>query len=104
MNVLAQLVGISSQLQKISSLSLGQANSIVMILKNYALLFAKGSPFIDKTHFPVLFTNLGFKSLFIFAGFNVFISIFVWSILLGTKGVSLEETAAIFGGVSRVLA
>lgn len=53
--------------------------------------------------FPTIFTNLGFKSLFVFAGFNVFMAIFVWFFLPGTKGVLLKRRL-IFGGVSRVLA
>ncbi|KAI8071714.1 general substrate transporter [Gongronella butleri] len=79
MNVRAQLVGISAQFQNIGSLALGQA-------------------------FPVMFANLKFYSLYIFAGFNVFMAIVVYFYLQETKGVSLEEMDELFGGVNRVQA
>jgi sugar porter (SP) family MFS transporter len=77
MNVRAQLVGISSQFQNIGSLALGQA-------------------------FPDMFDNLGYKSMFVFAGFNIFMAIIVWFYLPETKNVSLEEMDVLFGGVNRV--
>ncbi|KAI8578369.1 hypothetical protein K450DRAFT_301189 [Umbelopsis ramanniana AG] len=79
MNVRAQLVGISSQFQNIGSLALSQA-------------------------FPTMFTKLSYKSMFVFAGFNIFMAIVVWFYLPETKGVSLEEIDEIFGGVNRVQA
>ncbi|KAG2181363.1 hypothetical protein INT43_008946 [Umbelopsis isabellina] len=77
MNVRAQLVGISSQFQNIGSLALSQA-------------------------FPTMFADLSYKSMFVFAGFNIFMAIIVWFFLPETKNISLEEMDVLFGGVNRV--
>ncbi|EPS35272.1 hypothetical protein H072_11479 [Dactylellina haptotyla CBS 200.50] len=77
MNVRAQAVGMSSQMQNVGNLIVNQI-------------------------FPVILKKIGFKAMYMFAGINVVLAIFTWFWLPETKNVRLEEMDQLFGGVNHI--
>ncbi|KAK6542906.1 hypothetical protein TWF694_006845 [Orbilia ellipsospora] len=77
MNVRAQAVGMSSQMQNVGNLIVNQI-------------------------FPLLLNAIGFKAMYVFAGINVLLALFTWFFLPETKNVRLEEMDTLFGGVNHV--
>ncbi|TVY53397.1 Quinate permease [Lachnellula cervina] len=77
MNVRAQAVGMSSQMQNV-------ANSIF------------------QQFFPTFLKNCGFKTFYFFFAINICLAAFVWFLIPETKKVSLEEIDVIFGGSNHV--
>ncbi|KAM0140265.1 hypothetical protein ACHAO1_002496 [Botrytis cinerea] len=77
MNVRAQAVGMSSQMQNV-------ANSIF------------------QQFFPTFLKNEGFKTFYFFFAINIFLALFVWFLVPETKKVSLEEIDVLFGGSNHV--
>ena len=77
MNVRAQAVGMSSQMQNV-------ANTIF------------------QQFFPIFLANEGIKCLFFFMAANVLMIAYVWFFIPETKKVPLEEMDALFGGQSHV--
>ncbi|KAF1984801.1 putative MFS sugar transporter [Aulographum hederae CBS 113979] len=75
MNVRAQAVGMSSQVQNV-------ANSIV------------------QQFFPAFLNNEGFYAFYMFAAINVCLGLFTWFCVPETKGVGLEDMDRLFGGKS----
>ncbi|TVY46111.1 Quinate permease [Lachnellula subtilissima] len=77
MNVRAQAVGMSSQMQNV-------ANSVF------------------QQFFPTFLKNCGFKTFYFFFAINLCLAAFVWFLIPETKKVSLEEIDVIFGGSNHV--
>ena len=75
MNVRAQAVAMSAQMQNVS-------NAIVNQI------------------FPLILNKIGFKAMYMFAGINVLLAGFVWFCIPETKGMALEDMDTLFGGVS----
>ncbi|KAF3313410.1 hypothetical protein TWF173_005919 [Orbilia oligospora] len=75
MNVRAQAVAMSAQMQNVS-------NAIVNQI------------------FPLILNKIGFKAMYMFAGINVLLAGFVWFFIPETKGMALEDMDTLFGGVS----
>ncbi|TEY74210.1 hypothetical protein BOTCAL_0075g00120 [Botryotinia calthae] len=77
MNVRAQAVGMSSQMQNV-------ANSIF------------------QQFFPTFLKKQGFKTFYFFFAINIFLALYVWFLVPETKKVSLEEIDVLFGGSNHV--
>ncbi|KAF3191116.1 hypothetical protein TWF106_001289 [Orbilia oligospora] len=77
MNVRAQAVGMSSQMQNVGNLIVNQI-------------------------FPLILEKIGFKAMYMFAGINIVLAAFTWFFLPETKNVKLEEMDALFGGVNHI--
>ncbi|PQE11144.1 sugar transporter protein [Rutstroemia sp. NJR-2017a BVV2] len=77
MNVRAQAVGMSSQMQNV-------ANSIF------------------QQFFPTFLKHQGFKTFYFFFAVNIFLALYVWFFIPETKKVSLEEIDVLFGGSNHV--
>ncbi|KAI9362492.1 MFS sugar transporter-like protein [Zopfochytrium polystomum] len=73
MTVRAQAVGIASQTQNVASVALSYL-------------------------FPVMLTNLGWKTFFVFMAYNYFIAVICYFFYPETKGVTLEDMDALFDG------
>jgi len=77
MNVRAQAVGMSSQMQNVGNLIVNQI-------------------------FPLILSKIGFKAMYMFAGINVVLALFTWFFLPETKNIRLEDMDQIFGGVNHI--
>jgi len=77
MNVRAQATGMASQTQNIAQSIFGQ-------------------------FFPTFLNKTGFACFFFFMAINIVLAIFVWLVVPETKGISLEEMDALFGGINHV--
>ena len=77
MNVRAQAVGMTSQMQNV-------ANTIF------------------QQFFPIFLANEGLKCLFFFFATNILLAAFVYFFIPETKQVSLEEIDTLFGGQNHV--
>ncbi|KAK9378574.1 general substrate transporter [Kockiozyma suomiensis] len=75
MNVRAQAVGMSSQMQNVANAILQQV-------------------------FPLILDKINFYTFYMFAGINFLLALFVWFVLPETKGVKLENMDTLFGGES----
>ncbi|KAF3932648.1 hypothetical protein ABW19_dt0201310 [Dactylella cylindrospora] len=75
MNVRAQAVAMSAQMQNVGNAILNQV-------------------------FPLILSKIGFKAMYMFAGINFLLAIFVWFWMPETKGMALEDMDTLFGGVS----
>ncbi|KAF4609456.1 hypothetical protein G7Y89_g15860 [Cudoniella acicularis] len=77
MNVRAQAVGMSSQMQNV-------ANAIF------------------QQFFPTFLENCGFQTFYFFFAINILLAAYVWLLIPETKKVSLEEIDVLFGGSNHV--
>ena len=77
MNVRAQAVGMSSQMQNVS-------NAIVNQI------------------FPLILNDIGFKAMYMFAGINLLLATFIYFFIPETKGVKLESMDTLFGSVNHI--
>ena len=77
MNVRAQAVGMSSQMQNVANTIFNQ-------------------------FFPTFLANTGLKCLFFFMAVNFLLAVFVYFFIPETKQVPLEEIDVLFGGANHV--